>query len=332
MDSVAYFGTDNLYAVNPELGLLWIHDADDFYYSGPVITSQGDVCYTIWNPDAFPEYIPSDATFLICVDPQGDELWQAGPSRLRREVKIGPSGNVYFTEVDGFGETYSLSAVSSTGANLWSQPIMRSLHCTPAILADAGEEQILAAGARFNQDGLQLDSGYYVDHGITIDAEQRVFFSTINGYLEVETLEHTALWHYPQEAGSSDERFSPVAVSPAGAVLFMFFDDRDDPDRLFMLNADGSLRWEKSLPGHTFPVTHSFVLLDSSENCFAGYGNELFAWSADGAELWTHALSSDLFTAPLSIAPNGNLYTLTAGGDLLVVSADAQQFMPAPAL
>jgi len=263
---------------------------------------------------------------LYAIDPEnGDVQWffEATGSDFRSTPAIAADGTIYVVErVSG-----TVYAVNPNGSEAWNysigvgvgSPIALGADGSLYIGTDNGAASVLLA---LNADGSEKWTTPFALNretrsSVNFGADGTIYARTYEGYIyAIDPDTGSQIWRSPLLGGGSGS--SPV-VAADGSIYFGSF---VAGDKLFALNADGTLKWGSDLGNTAIVGIGTTASIGSEGTVYIGawepgsQGGMYALNSTDGSQLWRHALNGVVQSSSSAIGADGHIYVASQRGIL----------------
>ncbi|MGB9735104.1 MAG: PQQ-binding-like beta-propeller repeat protein [bacterium] len=281
-----YYGTDKLYAINPDGTLKWelpvggvpaiAVDGTVYVYSSGFITLKSDG--TIYT----------STSGLYAINPDGGLKWSyTTGNSIFSSPAIGADGTIYVGSDDG-----KLYAINSNGGLKWSCTIQSSLSPAYSVSAIGADGTIYAAASFFTS-----------------------FFGPIHGIIRAINPNCGLKWTYPTEGGI----YSSPAIGPDGTIYV-------SADALYAINPDGTLKWVAGICRALFGCGYddSSPAIGADGTIYVGsWDGALYAINPDGIRKGSYVTGGNIYSSP-AIGPDGTIYIGSSDGNLYALTLNSK--------
>jgi PKD repeat protein len=259
-DGTIYFGSrdSKLYALNPDGTLKWTYTAGSGFYAPPTIGTDGTI------------YIGSADKKIYALNPDGTVKWSySAGSSIQSSITIATDGTIYFV-----GGSSAFYALNPNGTLKW-------------IYTYGGTNQVSSP---------------------SIGADGTIYFGTYNRGLFALNPDGTLKWKY---TSTGNIYGSTPAIATDGTIYIGSYNGN-----LYAFNPDGTVKWSYSTGSS---VRGSAAIGADGTICFICGNDMIYALNPNGTMKWSYATGTAQYGASSpAIAPDGTLYIGSWDGNLYV--------------
>jgi len=292
---IGSYGTNTLYAINPDGTLKWSYITGGKIYHSAAIATDGTI------------YFGSYDSKFYALNPDGTLKWTyTVGSGITASPTIGADGTIYIGSMDK-----NLYAINPDGTLKWTYTIGGTIKSSATVAADGsiylvGKSNFYALTHDGALKWTYTYSGTSEGSSPSIGSDGTIYFGTYNRGLFALTPNGTLKWKY---TSTGNIYGSTPAIATDGTIYIGSYNGN-----LYAFNPDGTVKWSYS----TGSSVRGSAVIGADGTIYFICGNDMiYALNPNGTMKWSYATGTAQYGASSpAIAPDGTLYIGSYDGNL----------------